>query len=427
MGLFSRKTTEQRTDATSENTLVDDVLLRSLLTGDAIDADKALSIPAVSSAVNRIATLVAVLPIKLYKTEKVKTDDKDKNDAEPKTRTIELPDDKRVYLLNIDSGDTLDQFAIKRNLARDYLLEKGAFLYVERKNHKAGDDIEALKYVPPAQITAVINDVNPLAKDGQYLVLGQHYEQFNFVSVLRDTDDGLLGKPLTKQINDVLNTAVSNIFYEMGIVKKGGTKKGFLQSERELSKDAMAQLKQAWRDLYSNASDNVLVLNKGLTFQEASDNSVDLQINQRATRLAKDLAEVFGIHNDNFDDIFRDAVLPVLEAIESALNKSLLLETEKPNHFFQFDKREIVKASLKERYEAYKVASEIGVLTKNEIRDSENLEPIDGMDIVSMGLGDVIFDTKTKEYFTPNTGDTKKFDEKIEVVEDDKTGKETTK
>lgn len=423
MGLLFNRKENRSDDATGENTLVDDVVLKALLTGEDIDTRKALTIPAVASAVNRIATIVAVLPIKLYErvpvdVEGVRVELTDK--GEPKKRegedeaptiarykTVELRDDSRPYLLNVDSGDTLDQFAIKRNIAKDYLIDKGGFLYIE----KNGTDFKSLRYVPPAQITATINDVNPLKKDGRYLVLGQQYEQFNFVSVLRDTDDGFLGVPLTKQINDVLATAVANIMYEMGIVKKGGTKKGFLISENKLSKEAMDTLRKAWRELYSNTSDNVIVLNKGLTFQEASDNSVDLQIDQRKKSLFTELSEIFGIHSAKFEDIFRDAVLPVLEAIESALNKSLLLESEKTTHFFQFDKREVLKASLKDRYDAYKTASEIGVLTKNEIRDAENFEPIDGMDVVSMGLGDVIFDTKTKEYFTPNTGDTKTFDE----------------
>lgn len=409
MGLFNWR--EKRADeATTDNNVVDDVLLSAILNGEDINSKKALTIPAVASAVNRIANLVAVLPIKLYKTEIVKSE----NEGEPdRTKTVELKDDERVFLLNVDSGDTLDQFAIKRNIAKDYLLEKGAFLYINKKNptSKSVADIDGLRYVPPVKVSAVINDVDPVNKNGQYLVNGKHYEQFDFVSILRDTDDGFLGVPLTKQINDVLSTAVSNILYEMGVVKKGGTKKGFLQSEKELSKEAMATLKNAWRQLYSNTSDNVLVLNKGLTFQEASDNSVDLQIDQRKKTLFKEINDVFGIHSDKFEEVFRDAVLPVLEAIESALNKTLLTEDEKKTHYYSFDKREVLKASLKERYEAYKTASEIGVMTKNEIRDSEDLERIEGMDVVSMGLGDVIYDTKSREYFTPNTGATKTFDD----------------
>ena len=419
MGLFDKIT---KRDVTAESDLVDDVILSSLLRGEDIDAKKALTIPAVASAVNRIAGLVAVLPIKLYKTETIKPE---KDGDLEKIKTHELKDDARVFYLNVDSGDTLDQFAIKRNITKDYLLEKGAFLYINKKTRtsKSVGDIDGLRYVPPNKVSASVNDVDPMNRNGLYLVNGKQYEQFDFVAVLRDTDDGFLGIPLTKQINDVLNTAVSNILYEMGVVKKGGTKKGFLQSEKELTTEAMNKLKKAWRELYSNTSDNVIVLNKGLTFQEASDNSVDLQIDQRKKTLFKEINDVFGIHSDKFDEVFRDAVLPVLEAIESALNKNLLTEDEKKNHYFSFDKREVLKASLEARYKSYKIASEIGVITKNEIRDAEDLERIDGMDVVSMGLGDVIYDTKSKEYFTPNTGATKTFDDKPTVPADEEATK----
>jgi len=114
----------------------------------------------------------------------------------------------------------------------------------------------------------------------------------------------------------------------------------------------------------------------------------------------------------------------VLEAFEAALNKSLLTEDEKKTHYFKFDTKEVLKATLKDRYEAYEIASKIGVITKNEIRESENLAPIDGLDVVSMGLGDVVFDVNTKEYYTPNTGDTKKFGDPADAETTDGAGGE---
>lgn len=421
MGLFNRK--ENRADAnpTTTNDLVDDIILKALLSGEDVDAKKAMSIPAVAASVNRIANLVSILPIRLYEI----------GEKDGKPTTTEVKDDNRTHLLNVDSGDTLDQFAIKRNLVKDYLLEKGGFLYIhkDKKTSKSVEDVDALFYVPPHQITAVINNVDPLNKSGQYLVLGQHYEQFEFVSVLLDTDNGFLGLPRTKQINDTLASALSNILYELGITLKGGSKKGFLQSEKNLSDGAMKQLKAAWRELYSNTSENVVVLNSGIKFQDANDNAREMQIDERKKTLATELAAIFGIHSDNFDDTFRDAVLPVLTAIESALNKNLLTEDEKKTHFYKFDTKEVLKAQLVERYKAYKIASEIGVITKNEIRETENLAPIDGLDVVSMGLGDVLFDIKTKQYYTPNTGDTKKFNDPndAETIDDENADEEATK
>ena len=76
MGLFSSlfqkrdDSKEEQTNNVQETTSTADVLLQTLLKSETINKNKALSIPAVSSAVDRISNLVAMLPVKLYKKEK---------------------------------------------------------------------------------------------------------------------------------------------------------------------------------------------------------------------------------------------------------------------------------------------------------------------------------------------------------------------
>ena len=65
MGFFDRF--RKREETTSTDELVNDVLLKAMLKGEKIDRDKALSLPAVSSAVDRICNTVAMIPIRLYK------------------------------------------------------------------------------------------------------------------------------------------------------------------------------------------------------------------------------------------------------------------------------------------------------------------------------------------------------------------------
>ena len=71
--------------------------------------------------------------------------------------------------------------------------------------------------------------------------------------------------------------------------------------------------------------------------------------------------------------------------------------------FFEFDVKEIIRASLKERYESYKLAKETGFMTLNEIRRAENMNYIEGLDVVNVGLGAVLYDVNTGTYYTPNT------------------------
>lgn len=140
-----------------------------------------------------------------------------------------------------------------------------------------------------------------------------------------------------------------------------------------------------------------------MKFQEASSSSVELQINERKKTLKDDIKDVFHIHDD-YNNTIKFGVMPIISAIETALNKNLLLESEKSSFYFAFDTKNITRGSLKERYEAYKIASDTGWISKNEIRNAEDYDSVDGLDVISMTLADVLYDTKNRTYFTPNTG-----------------------
>ena len=192
--------------------------------------------------------------------------------------------------------------------------------------------------------------------------------------------------------------------YQLGLVKTGGNKKGFLKSQRRLGQDEINALKKAWRNLYANNTDNVVVLNNGLEFQESSNSSVEMQLNESKKTLQDEINNIFHIHPDDFYATFKEGIYPIVKALETALNKDLLLEKEKKNMFFEFDVKEIVKAgSVKERFEAYKLAKETGFMTFNEIRKWENMNHIEGLDTINVGLGAVLYDTNTHKYYTPNT------------------------
>ena len=162
-------------------------------------------------------------------------------------------------------------------------------------------------------------------------------------------------------------------------------------------------LKAAWKNLYANNEENVVVLNNGLEFQEASNSSVEMQLNESKITLKDEINGVFHIYPDDFWRTFKEAIYPIIRAFTTALNRDLLLEKEKKNYFFEFDVKEIVKANITERYEAYKLAKETSFMTLNEIRRAENLNYVEGLDVVNVGLGAVLYDTEKHVYYTPNT------------------------
>lgn len=49
------------------------------------------------------------------------------------------------------------------------------------------------------------------------------------------------------------------------------------------------------------------------------------------------------------------------------------------DHFFEFMPDALLKGDIKTRWEAYRIAREIGVLNADQIAQRENLEPIGGL------------------------------------------------
>ena len=363
---------------------VSDVLLQALLNNEVITREKALTLPAVSGAVDFISNTIASMPVKLYKYKQGKVEN--------------LEDDSRVKLLNGDTGDTLDAFQMKKAMVMDYLLGKGGYCYIERSRN----EVVALRYVEDIYIT-VLKNFKPIYKDFVICVEGDTYQPYDFIKLLRNTKDGASGVGLTVEVSKALETAYQTLIYQLSLVQSGGNKKGFLKSQRKLGQDEINTLKQAWTRMYADNSENVVVLNNGLEFQEASFSSVESQLDQNKNTLRNEINNIFHIYPDNFEQTFKEAIYPVLKAFETALNRDLLLEKEKKNHFFEFDVKEIVRASLQERYQAYKLAKETGFMTLNEIRKAENMEYVEGLDVVNVGLGAVLYDINTHQYYTPNT------------------------
>ena len=411
MGLFdfmfkrddgTQSTTQgtQSTTQTEQTTpVVSDVLLQALLNSQPVTREQALTLPAVSGAVDFISNMIASMPVKLYKYKDGRVEEKE--------------DDPRVRLLNGDTGDTLDAFQMKKAMVEDYLLGKGGYCYI-RKNR---NDVTGLFYVKDIFVE-VIPNFKPIYKDYYILVLGEQHDKDDFVKLLRNTKDGGTGTGVIQEVGTALETAYNTLLYQLNMVKSGGNKKGFLKASRKLGQDEINTLKKAWYNLYGNSTENVVVLNNGLEFQEATQTAVETQLNESKKTLQDEINDIFHIHPNDFYLTFKTAIYPIVKAFSTALNRDLLLEKEKGKMFFDFDVKEIIKANVQERYQAYKIAKETGWMTFNEIRRMENMNYIEGMDTVNVGLGAVLYDTNTHKYYTPNTDTVGDMNDETPVEED---------
>ena len=381
-----------------DESTVSDVLLRALLSGETISREQALNIPAVASAVDLISSSIASMPVRLFKYK----DD----------HVQEVTGDERVSMMNGDTKDTLDGFQMKKALIIDYLLDGNGYAYIKREE---SNDVSGIYYVNDRFVAISILE-EPIYKTYTIGCGGGMYQPFEFIKLLRNTRNGAFGFGVTEEISKALETAYKSMLYQLSLVKTNGNKRGFLKANRKLGQDEINLLKRAWNNLYNTDNEeNVVVLNNGIEFQEASSTSVEMQLNETVKSLQDQIRDIFHI-SDDFNLTFKLAIYPIVKAFETALNRDLLLEKEKGKYFFELDVKEIIRANIKERYEAYKLAKECGFMTINEMRRAENMNYVEGLDIVDLGLGAVLYNTQTHEYYTPNT-DTVKSEEDDAIID----------
>jgi len=374
----------------AEDVTADDLLLGTTYAGVEMSKEMAMAIPAFASCVDVIAGTMAMLPVRLYRRHGEEVE--------------EVEGDPRVAMLNGESGDAMSGPEIVAAMVEDYYTsDNGGFMFVDRPAY--GNGVRSLRYVRSEEVAVVqAGPYDPIYKDSVVLVQGRRYEPWQFVHVARGTRDGRTGRSIVSENAVALAVAYQTMVYEHSLVRRGGNKRGFLQASRHLGKKAFAALKAAWRRFYGSTEENVIALNDGVTFQEASASSVEMQMNERKQGNAKEIYGLFKVpeevircgstanaSRDARNNFVRFCIMPLAATFRAALDEALLLEAEKPELYFDFDLTELTKADMKERWEAWQIARSMNAMQIDEIRRAENLPPL-GIRYMTMGLDDVLYD-----------------------------------
>lgn len=396
---FWKRRKEERSILEQDETGLKDLLLAAGLIEDSITRIEALNIPTLAGCIELISSLVASIPIKLYKEE----------DEE----VTEVKDDIRLKLLNEETGDTLTSFEMKKALVIDYLLMGNGYIYINKER----GNVESLHYVKESEVS-INRNVDPIFKNYDVLVNGHIYKAHNFIKLLRHTDNGFDGYGIIEENSILLSVIYNSLKYENILSKTGGNKKGFIESEGKLGLEAMLNLKEQWRNMYSNNTENCIVLNKGLNFKESQATPTELQLNENKITNGSEICKIFNIppsiisgdgkaNEGDFDKMFKMAILPILNSLIASINRDLLLEKEKKSFYFGYDANELLKGDIEKRFKAYEIAVKNKLMDINEVRYKEDLPPLELFkDTILLSLSDVLYNTKTGKVYTPNTDKT---------------------
>lgn len=379
----------------TDDQIIADVLngLSPLVNSKTITKQQAMSIPVVTKSVNWIASAISGLPIKMYK--------------RTNKGYVEVYDDYRLPLLNNYSGNCMTANDLKKQLITDLLLDGNGYAYIS----KLGNKIEKLSYIPTNKLTYT-ESVDNINKIVNIWVDGKEVRDYNVFRLVNNTKNGVSGIGFVSDCQDLLSTILGSLQYENSSISSG-VRRGFLKSKSKLDKDKMDELKQAWKRLTNPNQSDVLVLNAGIEFEDASSTATESQLSQNKTINMHQILAYFGLptnffegaNSDSYLTAVRIAVLPIVKQLVTALNNYLLLESEKQDLKFDIDTSELLRINANERYAMYQMAIDKGILTTDEVRQMENLPVLD-MPYLKLGLGDVLYNINDGSIFVPNTGAT---------------------
>lgn len=375
----------------NDDTLIADVAEGLIKSGSTVTRQQAMSIPVVTKSVNWIASVIASLPIKMYE--------------KTKSGYQEIYDDYRLPLLNDYSGNGMTANDLKKQVLMDLLLDGNGYAYISKKGNK----ITKLSYIPVQRLTYT-ESVATIDKIVNVWVDGDQVQDYNVFRLVNNTKNGISGIGFVSDCQDLLSTILSSLQYENSSINSG-VRRGFLKSKSKLDPDKMNDLKRAWKKLTTPNQSDVLVLNAGIEFEDASSTATESQLSQNKVINMHQILAYFGLPTNFFEGTSADAyltavriaVLPIVKQLTNALNNYLLLESEKANIKFEIDTSDILRINANERFDAYQKGLSSGILTIDEVRRMENLPVLD-MQYLKLGLGDVLYNITDGKIFVPNTG-----------------------
>ncbi|MGL4735888.1 MAG: phage portal protein [Cellulosilyticaceae bacterium] len=362
-----------------------------------ITREQAIGLPSVYANVELISNVISNLEVKLYK--------------ESSGSVEEAKGDKRVELLNDSPNDLMSGDELKKAMVRDYLLDGSCYVYIHGQGYPK--ERWSLHYIPTTDISLLYSP-DVIFKTVTVCVQGNPYNTDNFVICTKNTSDGVKGKGIVVECNAILKQALDNMNYTTQTMGNGGVKRGVLQSTRRLTAEAIGELKKAWKRLYEQNND-CIVLNEGITYHELQQTGAEMQMIESKNAIDADICRLFNVPVNMFDSTIPEnvwdafvklAIMPIINKFEKAINKALLTTEEQGKYYFAFDTKQLNKGDIEKRFKAYEIALKNGFMTPSEVRFEEDLNEIESLNFVKLSLGDVLMHIESGEIYTPNTNTT---------------------
>lgn len=207
--------------------------------------------------------------------------------------------------------------------------------------------------------------------------------------------DGIVGISPIAYHRDAIGLAIEAENYGSRYFRNSANPSGVLEHPRTIGDEAQERLRNHWKKTYGGKNTGgVAILEEGMQYRPITMNNEDSQFIETRQFQIEEIARIFRVpavllqHADKtstyasseqfFLSFTKYTLLPWLRRIEAAINRDLFSATS--NCYAEFLIDALERADAKTRSEFYASALQNEWMTRNEVRERENMNRIDGGD-----------------------------------------------
>jgi len=185
----------------------------------------------------------------------------------------------------------------------------------------------------------------------------------------------------------------------------GGQMTGVLSSDQPLKSEQMETLQKSWNGSMTSAGTKLLPF--GFKYSRISIAPEEAQFIETRKFQAEEICRIFSVppalvqlesqttyNNVEQQNLMfaRHTVLPWAKRIEQELASKLLTMREARNHYFKFSLNDLFRGDMAARSQFYTQMLQNGVMTINEVRATEELNPAAGADVHLVQVNQIALD-----------------------------------
>lgn len=346
-----------------------------------VNNQSAMQLSAVYDCIRIISEDVAKLPLQVFQKQ-----ERGRN---------KLSNHNLYYLFNHQPNPEMSAISFRQTLTSHALGYGNGYAEIVRD---VNGDIDSLWILPPDKITPKRNDNNEIYYE--YRHSSGNTINIPFARILHLPGfgfDGIQGYNVIHLARESMGLALTAEKQGSKFLSNGSKASGVVECDNVLSEGAFNNLKKSIESQVSG--DNlykILLLEEGAKFKSVSISPVDAQLLETRQFSIQEICRWFRIQPHKVADLSKatfsniehqsleyvsDTLMPWFVRWEQAIfSKLFTIEEQSANYYVKHNANALLRGDTKTRYEAYGKGIIDGWLTRNEARELEELNPLNGLD-----------------------------------------------